>query len=355
MPRKTKNLSNNNPKSANSANPNPVADLGISDLRRRLNFLEKENSKLIKQIETNRTKLQNLQTSIQEVGTQIAERSAPLRQKLMELDSNIHKTFEEILTTRKLGKKSRQDIKKIYLKLQFQGLISPQNLFSQLDQEAQGDEDEDWERQARNFQQDFDQEYGQEFTHDISKPDREELKKVRQTFLRLADYFHPDKVLEQSEKDYRTEIMKEINLAYQNADLARLLAIEKQYQLGQVVDCDNYDDLTQQCTKVEREHNFLQTQLKDIKEQLKSAKKTTQGEIVTVFKKIEKRGGDPIGQALSEIEQQIDIVEQIAQFVQEFRDRQMTIKEFLKGPAILTHQYDMTEEELMLEFLAQFQ
>jgi len=39
-------------------------DLGLSDLRLRLNFLEKENAKLITQIETNRTKLHNLNESI---------------------------------------------------------------------------------------------------------------------------------------------------------------------------------------------------------------------------------------------------------------------------------------------------
>ncbi|MDX2254926.1 MAG: molecular chaperone DnaJ [Pseudanabaenaceae cyanobacterium bins.39] len=351
MPKKTKKTS---PANSQSVDQDQATNLGLSDLRLRLNFLEKENSKLIKQIETNRTKIKNLQNSIQEVGIQIAERSAPLRQKLMELDNNIHGLFQEILTTRKLGKKSQQDIKNVYAKLQFQGLISPKNLFDHINNHDDATEDEDWEAQSRRSYQGFHQEDEQEFTHDISKPDREELKKIRQTFLRLADYFHPDKVLEESEKEYRTEIMKEINLAYQNADLARLLAIEQKYQLGQAVDCDNYDDLAQQCARVEAEHQFLQAQLKEIKQELKQARKTDQGEIVATFKKIEKYGGDPIGEALSEIEEHIEIVEQIYQFVSAFRDRRMTIKEFLKGPSIPSHEHEMTEEELILEFLSQF-
>ena len=33
----------------------------------------------------------------------------------------------------------------------------------------------------------------QQVVEDIPKPDRDELKKIRQLFLRLADSFHPDK------------------------------------------------------------------------------------------------------------------------------------------------------------------
>ncbi|MFN9650887.1 MAG: molecular chaperone DnaJ, partial [Pseudanabaena sp.] len=51
-------------------------ELGLSDLRLRLNFLEKENSKLIKQIETNRIKLNNLNNSIKDVEIEIAQRVA---------------------------------------------------------------------------------------------------------------------------------------------------------------------------------------------------------------------------------------------------------------------------------------
>ena len=54
--------------------------LGLSDLRNRLNFLEQENEKLLKQIESNRSKLNKLNDSIKDVGIQIAQRIAPFRQ-----------------------------------------------------------------------------------------------------------------------------------------------------------------------------------------------------------------------------------------------------------------------------------
>ncbi|PZV13109.1 MAG: molecular chaperone DnaJ [Pseudanabaena sp.] len=324
------------------------SELGLSDLRFRLNFLEKENSKLIKQIETSRTKLNNLNDSIKEVGIQITKRVAPFRQKIMELDEQIHAVFQEILTGRKLGKKSRKDIETVYYHLQLEGIISPKHLPMEPDtfeNEDDSDNEPNWDsHRGRSHQQ---------VVEGIPKPDRDELKKIRQLFLRLADSFHPDKVTDEAEKEYRTEIMKEINLAYQNGDLARLLAIEKQQELGAIIDLDNSDDLTRHCAKVEAENTYLKDQLETLKRQLKLTKKTQQGEMTAVFKKITKYGGDPMDEALREVETQISIIEQMHQFVVDFRDRRITIKEFLRGPTDLMQQ-QMSEEELMLEFLSQF-
>jgi len=324
-------------------------DLGLSDLRVRLNLLEKENSKLIKQIESNRTKLNNLNDSIKEVGIQIAQRVAPFRQKILELDEQIHTVFQGILTGRKLGKKSRKDIETVYYHLQFDGVISPKHLPMESDIFENNDESEDepnWDSyKGHSYQQ---------VVEDIPKPDRDELKKIRQLFLRLADSFHPDKVIDEAEKEYCTEIMKEINLAYQDGDLARLLAIEKQQELGAIIDRDSSDDLTRHCAKVEAENTYLKDQLETLKQQLKLTKKTQQGEMTAVFKKISKYGGDPMSEALREVESQISIIEQMHQFVVDLRDRRITIKEFLQGPEALRQQ-QMSEEELMLEFLSQFQ
>jgi len=335
-------------KSKTSKN-NTNNELGISDLRVRLNFLEQENSKLIKQIESSRTKLNKLNDSIKEVSIQIAQRIAPFRQRILELDEQIHTVFQEILTGRKLGKKSRKDIETVYYHLQFDGIISRKHLPMEsdiFDSDDESDEEPNWESyRGKSHQQ---------VIEDMPKPDREELKKIRQLFLRLADSFHPDKVTDEAEKEYRTEIMKEINLAYQDGDLARLLAIEKQQELGAIIDRDSSDDLTRHCAKVEAENTYLKDQLETLKQQLKLTKKTQQGEMTAVFKKITKYGGDPIGEALREVESQIAIIEQMHQFVIDFRDRRITIKEFLRGPDFLRQQ-QMSEEELMLEFLSQFQ
>jgi phage shock protein A len=306
---------------------NTSNELGLSDLRLRLNFLEKENTKLIKQIETNRTKLNNLNESIKNVSIQVAERAAPFRQKMEQLDGQIHAVFQEIFAKSKLGKKSRRDVETVYYALQLDGLISSKHL----PMESGGLEDEDYDETEWES---YKERSHQQTTEEIPKPNRDELKKIRQLFLRLADSFHPDKVTDQSEKEYRTEIMKEINIAYQDGDLARLLAIEKQQELGLIIDRDSSDDLTRHCAKVEAESNYLKEQLETLKQQLKLTKKTQPAKMTDAFKKITKYGGDPIGEALREFEMQIALIEQMYQFVLDFRDRRITIKEFLRGPQV---------------------
>jgi len=344
MARKSKN---SNPRSS-SFNTDFNTDLGLSDLRIRLNFLAKENDKLLKQIEKNRTELHNLNDSIKDVSVQIAQRSAPFRQKMHELDNQIHAVFKEIFTGKKLGKKTRKDVETIYYHLQSDGVISPKHSYSDTDRfEAKDPEDEtDWGDHEERSHQDF--------ATDITKPDREELKKIRQIFLRLAEIFHPDKVIDEAEKDYCTEVMKEINLAYQNGDLAKLLEIEKQQDLNEIINHDSTDDLTRQCTKVEAENAFLQGQLGNLKQQLRQTKNTPQGSITAQFKKMTKYGGDPIGTALVEMEAQIEIIEQLHKFAIAFRDRRITVKEFLKGPTAFMEQQNLTDEELLLELLTRY-
>jgi len=336
------------PKPKTSAVPND-SNLGLSDLRLRLNFLEKENDKLLKQIETNRKKLDQFNESMQELGVQLAERLAPFRQKMLELDQQIHEFFQEILNGRKLGKKTRKDITAVYYNLQMQGLITMKEL--PFDFKVMNDDDpDDFDGQNVGAGQ-WQGRSPDQFPEELNKPDREEQKKIRQLFLRLADRFHPDKVTDETEKAFRTEIMKEINMAYQNADLATLLAIEKQQELELLIDRDSSDDLTRHCAKVESENNFLKNQLEEVK--LKLTKKSQQGEITATFQKISKYGGDPIADALLEVEVQVEAMEEIHKFVRDFRDRRMTIKDFLKGPQSLQPD-EMTEEELMMEFLSQF-
>lgn len=334
-----------------SARPSasPVSnDLGLSELRVRLNFLEKENEKLLKQIEKNRTELNNLTESIKELGIKIAQRSAPVVQKLVEIDRQIHDVFTEIFTGRKLGKQSLKSIESIYYHLQSDGLISPKrhpndkNVF----EVKFSEDDPDWEYHQQRSQREEEVE--------SQKPDREELKKIRQTFLRLAEIFHPDKVSNEADKEYYTEVMKEINQAYQTGDLAKLLAIEKEQELGIIINRDSTDDLTRECAKVEAENAFLKKQSENLRKEIRLTKNTQEGEMTAHYKKITKYGGDPIEEALGELEAQIKVVDELHKFVIDFRDRRITIKEFLKGPTSLIKQPQMSDEEMLLDFLSRY-
>ncbi|MDD1475162.1 J domain-containing protein, partial [Dolichospermum sp. ST_sed4] len=85
----------------------------------------------------------------------------------------------------------------------------------------------------------------------------DESRKIRQTFLRLAEIFHPDKVKDNETQMTHTEIMKEINKAYQDGDLARLLEIERKYEVGETIDNNSEDDLSRKCKNMEQHNQIL--------------------------------------------------------------------------------------------------
>jgi predicted nuclease with TOPRIM domain len=351
MARKPKSVSTR--QSTDTIDVAPKFDgLAPSDLRLRLEALERNNEKLIKQIEKKRTELSNLLDRIREIGVEVAQRSAPIFQQLLELDEKIHAVFAEIFTGKKLGKQSRKNIEKIYYTLQMSGLISPGGIPGETeDVDEDLDDEDDWGAEdffGRGGRSPFDNQVPS------SQLDRDELKKIRQIFLRLADVFHPDKTLDEHDREYRTEVMKEINQAYQAGDLAKLLAIEKQHQMGEIIDRDNEDDLTRRCAQVEQENEFLNSQFANLKQEIRQTKSTPEGSIVAEYKKLTKKGIDPIGEMVAETESQIQIVADVHQFVIDFRDKKMTIKEFMKGPAVFQQMQSVSPEELLMELFAQF-
>jgi predicted nuclease with TOPRIM domain len=337
---------------------NPSSDgLAVSDLRIRLEFLERDNEKLIKQIEKKRTELNNLLDRIREIGVEVAQRTAPIMQQLLDLDTKIHTIFAEIFKGRKLGKQSRKSIEKIYYTLQISGLISPTgHLYQDADESDQSEDDENWDWDQQEFDDFFGSGSRSPFNSEPEPPtiDRDEQKKIRQLFLRLADVFHPDKVQQDADRNYYTEVMKEINQAYQAGDLAKLLAIEKQHQMGEIIDRDNEDDLTRRCARIEQENEFLNSQFANLKQELRDVKNTEQGSVVAEYKKLTKNGLDPIGEMVAETESQIETIAEIHQFVADFRDKKITIKDFMQGPAIFQQIHQVSPEEILRELFSQF-
>ncbi len=341
--------SNRKPKSVPAHAP---AGLALSDLRIRLEFLERDNEKILKQINKKRTELDNLIAHVQEVAREMDQRSAPILQKMQMLDQQVHDIFAEILNGRKLGKQTRKDIEQIYRNMQMAGLISPQpdrdgqppkKGFPDMDDFPDFDmpEDADWYNE-RSFSG---------FGESAPKPDRDELKKIRQLFLRLADVFHPDKVGPDADQEYHAEVMKELNQAYQNGDLAKLLAIEKQHQMGEMIDRDNADELTRRCARIEQENDFLKSQHDSLKQELRLAKNSQEGVMAIEHRKFTKAGFDPISEVLVEAEEQCQLMQDLHDFVVKFRDRRITIKEFLQGPPAMQQPEEIDMDELLMEFL----
>ena len=337
-----------------TASSTTVTPLALSDLHLQLAGLEKEHQSLLKQIKKKRTELNNFVEKMRSLATEVFHRVSPNMQTMAELDAEIHALFAEILNTRKMGKQTQKNIQSLYRSLQMGGIIS----YKPIEEEEDDDDDEELDELFEdNDAQENHQRRRQfwEAEQDSESPTvarTDESRKIRQTFLRLAEIFHPDKVKDNETQMTHTEIMKEINKAYQDGDLARLLEIERKYEVGETIDNNSEDDLSRRCKNIEQHNQILKNQYEKLKQELRLAKNTPEGSMVADYKKAAKQGIDCIELMLETIQSQTKIVAEIRDFVQDFKDKKITIKEFLAGPESLRSvQEDMMEEllEKMME------
>ncbi|BAZ31427.1 heat shock protein DnaJ-like protein [Cylindrospermum sp. NIES-4074] len=328
--------------------PSPATPLALSELHIQLEGLEKEHQSLLKQIKKKRTELKNFVEKMRSLATEVFHRATPSFQKMADLDQEIHTLFAEILTTKKLGKQTKKSIEVIYHNLQLAGVISykpdSEDEDIELDELFENSEQENTEHRYQDGE-------SQQELPSPSTARTEESRKIRQTFLRLAEIFHPDKVKDSETQMHHTEIMKEINTAYQEGDLARLLEIERQHQVGEAIDRNSEDDLTRKCRNLEQQNEILKTQYENLKRELRLAKNTPEGAMVADTRKAAKQGIDAISQMLETIESQTNIIAEIRDYVKDFKEQKITIKEFLQGPTSLQSLKQKKMEEMLDEML----
>lgn len=345
-------FSNFMPKKTSSPSRNTATTvLAPSSLHIRLEALDKEHQRLLKQIKRKKTELNNFVEQMRSLGTDIFNRCNPSFHKLVDLDQEIHTLFAEIFATRKLGKKSQKDIEGIYRSLQLAGIISPKRQQPDIDPELE----QEWEENEYSDAQQENYQRNPQPQDDLEIPSRNKTdagRKIRQIFLSLAEIFHPDKAKNEEMQARHTEIMKEINKAYQDGDLARLLEIERQHQLGEIIDSNNEDDLTRKCTRLEQHNALLKTQYDKLKKELASVKHTPEGAMVSDCRKAVKAGIDPVVEMLQQVESEIAKIAAIRDFVKDFREERMTIKEFLSGPTMLKEMTRESMEDLLEQMFA---
>jgi len=335
-----------------SAKKKPTAnsqtnELALSPLQEQIEALKQDQQWFLKQIKRKRTEFENLVEQMQEISRQMFQQCAPVVQKMMERDREIHQLFAEVFEKRKMGKKSTKKVRKIYESLQRDGIISPEP--SEADAETNAFAD--------SFSEDFSEESSDGETHqkDQETPTPTDdppanQRKIRETFLRLASHFHPDKVTDSETQTEYTAIMQEMNKAYQEGNFAKLLEIERRHDEKEAIAVADDDESSSEKRrlKLTRENELLKEQYEEIKEELRYLRRTPEGQAVTDYRRATKEGFDPITDVVEEAESQLETITTIRDFVRDFRDKKITIQDFLEGPDL---GITITEEDLeaMLE------
>ena len=333
-------------KASTASQNSDEAKLSFVSVSGRLDFLQKQHKKLLTQIKRRRTELANLTGQVREIATEMMAKSSSLYEQVLKLDEEIHNLFHEILTKRRFGKHSKKQVEEVYKTLQITGRISSR-IEPEEGKEVEGDfapEEEDFHgSNPRNFfgqQEELFEESGAEVKGRSSKD-------LRKLFLKLADKFHPDKVTDEETRNHHTEVMKEINLAYKNGDYAKLLEIERQSN-QEDFRASAQNEQERQEIQLEKEIELLTEQLEQLKTELSQITSTPEGQMVKAYRKAKREGIDIIDETLEEGQVEIEILEEVRDFVQDFRDHKITIKDFIRGP-VSTIVVDPEELEDLLE------
>ncbi|MGD1713687.1 hypothetical protein [Dapis sp. BLCC M172] len=342
MPIKTKKIATYNSVSQENT-------LSFSSTHARINFLHQKHKKLLTQIKRKKTELSNLTQQIQTLSQEMSHKSRPFDEKIHTLDREIHSLFEKILSKKRLGKRQRQEIIDIYRTLQLTGRISliPDYFFQS--SSANFQDDVEYNSEDSTEKDFFGDNYYDDKNHskfyeqpDISQP--RPSRDLRKIFLKLADKFHPDKATDDETRILYTEIMKEINIAYKSGDLARLLEIEREKNQEKVNFHQN--DSEKECERLGKEIELLSQQYQQVKAELREVKNTPQGNMVKQYRKAKKNGEDLMEDLLQQAELEVMSLKNLRDFVKDFKNKKITLQEFVQGPnAINIHNMeDMVNE-----------
>lgn len=324
--------------------------LGHAQPSARLQHLSAEHEQLRKKVLRRRRELERFETDLREIGGAVAVRASTLTEEFLRLDAAIHASFADILEKKKLSKRARADICDVYEELKRDGIITP-------DDAAPASTSDGWPGDCHTEPRDRGAASPRAEPDDAGDQDANanhrgraaHLRDLRKTFLALADAIHPDKVQDEDEKMARTEAMKELNRAYREGDMARILELERAWNFeGKLDPGAAAGELERRCQLLERQNALLIEQLRELSKTLSSLRRTMPGSIVVEVRRLRRdRDPDPIGIVLAPLEQELDVLRKLASFVQAFQNSEMSLARFLEGPQLPYDGDEFDFEEIM--------
>jgi len=125
--------------------------------------------------------------------------------------------------------------------------------------------------------------------------------------------------------------MKEINQAYKQGNLAKLIQIEEHYHQGKirVISKNKGLELKQQIDRLKQENKILKRQYKTLKDHWKSQRRTPEAKVVKTYHELKQKGIYPLDYMKQQSKARLAELEDIRDFVQRFRDKKISTKDFL--------------------------
>ena len=266
--------------------------------------LRKQHSELVAKLRRKRRGLGRLRDEGEAVARELDTRTSAMRRERFGYDSEAHAAFETALRAPGLARSDRQAVRFLYRWLQRAGALS-----------ARATETADP-------------------VEDAPTAEPAAAPAMRPTFLRLANAYHPDKTTDPSERDRNTEIMKELNRAYREADVSRLLEIEQ-----------TLDDDTEQAAPLDpatlaTQVAALRKQLRNMSREMSDLRGQYVGAIALERRRLSAAGDpDPVAVLVDEVRQVTAQTQRVRDLAQGFASGDVDLDDLFAGPPSDEHDW----------------
>lgn len=315
----------------------------------RLDALEKERERLLRDIAKKKTARDATEHAARDAATELEAKVRPVREAFQGALSGLRGIFAALLGAEsRLNRRDKAKVRRLY------GQILP-DLAAQDEAEARaGTSDEGAEDPFEGSP--FGGAGGGPTPNDTDagysapKPSEKNASSLRALFRKLAVALHPDKVQDPKERETLTRVMKEVTRAYETGDVARLVEIEREW-LAAVPVRDHEDELGRRVAQLLQANKELRRQLRALTAELKELKHSVPG-----MAPARRRGGgapfNPTAQvqrAIEEMERELGQLQLLRDFAQSFLDGEISLTEFLLGPPMSAE--DDPFEQLLAEMM----
>jgi hypothetical protein len=135
------------------------------------------------------------------------------------------------------------------------------------------------------------------------KPPREISQELKRAYRQAAKLMHPDLAVTDHERQRRTNLMAEVNLAYEQGDQT---AIQKRMEeFGQDPETIVGEDVGSRIVKAIRRIAQLRRRLNELQQEIDAQRKTEIWQLKKNIEEGEAKGGDPLGDLVRQLKQQV--------------------------------------------------
>ena len=295
----------------------------MSEPAERLRWALAEHDKLLERVGKKRKELERVEQEVRAAVSRVAGHMAPLAEEASRLDEAIHARLDALAADKRRSRRERDQIRRVHRDLQKMGALSaresPETVFPP-------GHDSDGPCRCH--------EGGAGFERVASTPRATEPGAIRDLFRRLAEALHPDKVQDEEAKATRTEVMKEITVAYRERDFARLVEIERTWAASvPVAYGDRGDEVERRLAVLAQANDELRKQQREIDRQLRRLRNSEDGRLASALKRHGRTSGDGgIASVVGPVEEELETLRRVHDFVEAFGAGKITLAEFLAGP-----------------------